>query len=117
MGVIFPDCEAGYKHASDLSEVIIRDSITLEVLPHNQEGLIQFLSPVPHSYPGISVLTDDIGFIAEDQTCTCGREGTKFKIIGRAKKAEVRGCGEIMGDKLVAATNISEIKQSDSQQT
>ena len=31
-----------------------------------------------------------------------GRNGTAFEILGRAKEAEVRGCGDIMAEKITS---------------
>ena len=100
MGLNYPTCKCGCKHAPVYSEVIVRDITTKEVLPNGQEGLMEFVSPVPHSYPGNVVLTDDVGLI-ESGECPYGRKGTRFKILGRLKKAEVRGCGDILSSKLI----------------
>ncbi|NRD23014.1 acyl-CoA reductase [Winogradskyella litoriviva] len=99
MGLNYPDCECGWKHAPLYSEVIVRDPATREVKPNGEEGVLEFLSPIPHSYPGNVVLTDDVG-VVNPEPCTVGRNGTRFKILGRLKKAEVRGCGDILGSKL-----------------
>ena len=99
MGLNYPDCECGWKHTSSYVRVLVRDTVTREVLPPGKEGLLEFITPVPHSYPGNAVLTDDIGLIDAD-SCTHGRSGTRFKIVGRMKKAEVRGCGDILSQKL-----------------
>lgn len=107
MGLNYPTCACGCKHASIYSEVIVRDVVTKEVLPSGQEGLMEFITPVPHSYPGNVVLTDDIGKIEEGE-CPYGRTGTRFKIIGRLKKAEVRGCGDILSDKLTFSDSAKE---------
>ncbi|GHC04715.1 acyl-CoA reductase [Cerasicoccus arenae] len=102
MGVTYPDGPTGDKTAPAFAEVIVRDPQTLMPAPDGEPGLLQFLTPLPHSYPGISVLTDDIGVIT-------GRDpigdwqGTRFRVLGRAKQAEVRGCGDILGDKVAAA--------------
>lgn len=101
MGLNYPDCECGWKHTSSYVRVLVRDTVTREVLPPGKEGLLEFISPLPHSYPGNAVLTDDIGVIAADEVaCPCHRSGTRFKILGRMKKAEVRGCGDILSQKL-----------------
>lgn len=100
MGLNYPDCQCGYKHTSAYTSVIVRDPATREVLPPGKEGMLEFISPVPHSYPGNVVLTDDIGYIA-DGACPYGRGGQRFKIVGRLKKAEVRGCGDILSSKLM----------------
>lgn len=99
MGLNYPDCPCGCKHTSAFSRVIIRDLITREVLPAGKEGMLEFISPIPHSYPGNVVLTDDLG-IVEKEPCPYGRSGTRFRILGRVKKAEIRGCGDILSSKL-----------------
>lgn len=105
MGLNYPNCKCGCKHTSLYSEVIVRDVITKEVLPPGEEGLLEFLSPVPHSYPGNVVLTDDIGMV-EKEECPYHRAGTRFRVLGRLKKAEVRGCGDILSEKLKFAGSV-----------
>lgn len=99
MGLNYPDCECGCKHVSSYVRVVVRDPITREVLPDGKEGMLEFITPVPHSYPGNVVLTDDMGYI-EPAPCPFGRTGQRFRIVGRMKKAEVRGCGDILSAKL-----------------
>lgn len=99
MGLNYPDCGCGWKHTSSYARVLVRDAVTHEILPPGKEGLLEFVTPVPHSYPGNAVLTDDLGIIDAD-SCIEGRAGTRFKIVGRMKKAEVRGCGDILSQKL-----------------
>jgi hypothetical protein len=106
MGLNYPDCKCGYKHAPVYSEVIVRDPITREVVSSNKEGILEFLSPIPHSYPGNVVLTDDLGFINKEK-CPYGLLGTRFKINGRLKKAEIRGCGDVLASKYTDYENIS----------
>lgn len=99
MGLNYPDCPCGCKHASSYVRVLTRDTVTREVLPAGQEGMLEFITPIPHSYPGNVVLTDDIG-VLEESPCPYGREGQRFRVVGRLKKAEVRGCGDILSAKL-----------------
>lgn len=100
MGLVYADCKEGYKHVPLYSEILIRDFQTLEPVQDGQEGLIQILTPLPYSYPGVSVLTDDVGVIKQRGKCKCGRYGTAFQIVGRAKRSEPRGCGDILSDKM-----------------
>ena len=93
LGTVYIDCDKGYKHVSNYSEVIMRDVDTLESA---SEGFIQLISPVPHSYPGISLLTDDIGRIIGEDDCLCGRKGKYFIFKERAKNAELKGCGDTL---------------------
>ena len=56
MGLNYPDCKCGWKHTPLYSEVIVRNPATRAVMPDGQEGILEFLSPIPHSYPGNVVL-------------------------------------------------------------
>ena len=99
MGLNYPDCPCGCKHVPHMSRILVRDPVTHALRPEGQAGVLEFISPLPHSYPGVAVLTDDVGEIVPGP-CPLGRHGTRFRILGRLKKAEPRGCGDIMGEKL-----------------
>ena len=94
LGTIYPDCEYGNKHVPRYSHIIIRDIETLKPAEDGNKGFIQILTPIPHSYPGVSVLTDDIGKIVGRDTCQCGRKGTYFRFVERLKTADLAGCGD-----------------------
>lgn len=113
MGLNYPDCPCGYKHASSYAKVLVRDTVTREVLPAGKEGMLEFATPVPHSYPGNVVLTDDIG-VLENAPCPYGRAGQRFRVVGRLKKAEVRGCGDILSAKLMFQQKAESTIQNDS---
>ena len=53
------------------------------------------MSLLPSSYPGNNILTEDLGVICPSQTCTCNFKGKRFKIKGRSKESEIRGCANI----------------------
>lgn len=99
LGVVYPDCEYGYKHVPIYSEVIIRNIKTLDPVDDGNEGFIQLLSPIPRSYPGISILSDDIGKIRGVDDCKCGRLGKYFTFERRSEKAELKGCGDTLQTK------------------
>jgi phenylacetate-coenzyme A ligase PaaK-like adenylate-forming protein len=94
VGTVFIECEEGVLHASDGSDVIIRDERTWREVERGGTGLVQCLSALPTSYPGHSLLTEDIGTLLGDDDCPCGRRGRYFKIIGRVPSAELRGCSD-----------------------
>lgn len=104
MGINYPDDSQGLKIAPAFADVIVRDPNSLAVLPDGQEGVLQFVTPLTTSYPGFSVLTDDIGRVVSRDSDADGMKGTRFVLLGRAKKAEARGCGDILADKVYAAT-------------
>lgn len=81
-------------HASNFSDVIIRDPHTLAPLPQGEPGLIQVVSALPTSYPGHSLLTEDMGVIEGCDNPATGMHGNYFRILGRVPKAELRGCSD-----------------------
>jgi hypothetical protein len=95
VGVVYPDCEQGYKHVPAFGEVIVRDPLTLAPSELGQAGLVQVCSVLPTSFPGFLLLTDDIGEIVGHDGCSCGRRGTHFRFLRRVPKVEVRGCGNL----------------------
>ncbi len=95
VGIIYPDCPAGNKHAPGFGEVIVRNPLTLEPVAEGEQGIVQVCSVLPTSFPGHLLLTEDTGQVVAHDGCPCGRRGTCFHFVGRVPKAEVRGCGNI----------------------
>lgn len=93
-GSIFMECECGHLHASIWSDVLIRRPADFSVCGAWEEGVIQVLSPLPGSYPGHSLLTEDLGVLLGEDDCPCGRKGRYFRVLGRIPRAEVRGCSD-----------------------
>ena len=93
-GSLYFECEHGYLHPSIFSEVIMRCPKTLDEVPHGTEGVVQVLSCIPRSYPGHSLLTDDLGVVHGVDNCKCGKKGKYFSINGRLKATEIRGCSD-----------------------
>lgn len=95
VGVVYPDCERGYKHVPAFADVIIRDPLTLAPAGFGRPGVVQVCSVLPTSFPGFLLLTDDMGEIIGDDGCACGRRGTYFRFLRRVPKVEMRGCGNL----------------------
>ena len=93
-GCIYMECECGHLHASNFSDVIIRRPLDFSEAEIGETGVIQVVSTIPESYPGHSLLTEDEGCILGEDDCPCGRKGKYFKINGRLKNAEIRGCSD-----------------------
>ncbi len=94
VGSVFVECEHGFLHVPSLAEVVVRDANTLKPLPYGQAGVLQVLSLLPLSYPGHSLLTEDLGQIEGEDDCPCGRLGKYFVVHGRVPKSESRGCSD-----------------------
>ncbi len=98
-GCISMECEKGYLHTSVFSDVITRRASDFCPCAIGEAGIIQVVSLLPESYPGHSLLTEDEGIILGEDDCPCGRKGKYFKVIGRLKNAEIRGCSDTYATK------------------
>lgn len=98
-GCIYMECEYGYLHSSIFSDIITRRYKDFSPCDIGETGIIQVLSMLPESYPGHSLLTEDEGVILGEDDCPCGRKGKYFKIHGRLKNAEIRGCSDTYATK------------------
>lgn len=93
-GCIYMQCECGHLHTSIFSDVIVRNPRDFSVCRNGETGIIQVVSSIPESYPGHSLLTEDEGVVLGVDNCPCGRKGKFFKIHGRLRNAEIRGCSD-----------------------
>ena len=93
-GTIYFECEHGFLHASIFSDVIARRGNDLSICEHGEPGIIELVSVLPHSYPGHVLLSEDEGAVYGEDDCPCGRLGKYFRINGRLKNAELRGCSD-----------------------
>lgn len=93
-GCIYMECEQGHLHASIFSDIIIRNPENFSVCPIGETGIVQVLTPLATSYPGHSILTEDMGTLLGIDDCPCGRLGKYFRIDGRMAKVEIRGCSD-----------------------
>lgn len=98
-GSIYMECECGHLHAPVYSDVIIRRASDFAMANIGEKGIIQVVSILPISYPGHSLLTEDEGILLGEDDCSCGRLGKYFKIVGRLKNAEIRGCSDTYAEK------------------
>jgi hypothetical protein len=94
-GSIYMECEYGNLHASNYSDVIVRDPISFKPCAVGEPGLIQVISLLPYSYPGHSLLTEDLGVLLGEDDCQCGRLGKYFHVHGRLETSEARGCSDV----------------------
>ena len=93
-GIIFVDCQYGYKHVPNFCQVIIRNPQTLLPCKIGETGLIEIVSILANSYYSQAILTEDQGKLCGIDDCRCQRKGKYFKFVSRMEKAELRGCGD-----------------------
>ena len=111
-GCIYMECEYGHLHAGIFSDVIARRPEDFSECETGERGILQVVSTIPESYPGHSLLTEDEGVILGEDDCPCGRKGKYFKIFGRLKNAEIRGCSDTF-----AADRSNTAKAADTKRT
>ncbi len=97
IGSVFIEGSDGLLYPPNFSEVIIRRPDTWETAKIGEEGVIQVVSLLPRSYPGQSVLTEDVGMIVTKDAGVGGRLGNAIRVVGRVSKVELRGCSDVVG--------------------
>ena len=97
IGSVFLEASDGCLYPSNIADIIVRDDRTWMPVPPGVPGLIQLVSLLPHSYPGHSLLTEDLGEIVYVDRGIDGRLGKAVRILGRVARAELRGCSDVIG--------------------
>lgn len=92
VGSVFLEGEDGLLHPPPFAEIIVRDPDSLQPLPPGETGVIQVLSLLPASYPGHSLLTEDMGAVHAVDAGPWG--GKAFTVTGRVPRAQLRGCSD-----------------------
>lgn len=102
VGSVFVEGEDGLLYPPWFADAIIRDPLTLQPLPPGEAGVVQVLSLLPLSYPGHSLLTEDLGVIEHIDGAAPARCGKGLRILGRVPKTELRGCSDVAAARLSA---------------
>jgi len=102
VGSVFVEGEDGLLYPPWFADVIIRDPLTLKPLQPGEVGVVQVLSLLPMSYPGHSLLTEDLGVIEHIDGAAPARYGKGLRILGRVPKTELRGCSDVAAARLSA---------------
>lgn len=95
IGSIFIEGANGLLYSPNFSDVIIRNPRSWEPAENGEVGIIQVLSLIPKSYPGHSLLTEDLGVIESVGDDNLSR-GKGLRVVGRVAKAELRGCSDVI---------------------
>jgi hypothetical protein len=95
VGSVFLEGDDGFLYTPNFADIVVRDPITLAPLGPGQIGVLQVLSILPTSYPGHSILTEDLGVVHSIDANGCGRQGKSFSVLGRLPSAELRGCSDV----------------------
>ena len=91
LGTVYPSNGMGGCKVPAYSELIVRDTQTLRPVSDGELGFLQFISPIAYSYPGLSILNDDLGKIVSREDNII-----EFEVHGRPENSEPRGCGDTL---------------------
>lgn len=96
LGTIYVSSGLSGCRVPSYSHVLIRDTNTLKVVADGKSGFLQFISPLTLSYPGFSILNDDLGQIVSRKQNDKGIENLTFEVNPRLYNSEARGCGDTL---------------------
>ncbi|MEA3284607.1 MAG: acyl-protein synthetase LuxE [Synergistota bacterium] len=89
-GIPYCSCPMGHHHVPVFSRVAVRHPVTMEFLPHGEEGLLQLISPWNIAQPNCSILSSDL--VRVEENCPCGIPGEYIASIRRGGKKKHKGC-------------------------
>ncbi len=108
VGSVFLEGSDGFLHAPNFADVIVRDPVTWEEVELGQVGVVQVLSMLPSSYPGHSILTEDLGVVRGIDDDPGGWLGKRFSLVGRVPRTQLRGCSDTYAASADAAATRAE---------
>lgn len=91
LGTVYPSIGSKGCMVPAYSHVIVRDTESLKPVNDGVIGFLQFITPIALSYPGLSVINDDLGKIVSRND-----HRVEFEVIGRPEDSEPRGCGDTL---------------------
>lgn len=103
--VAYPECKNHHMHVPIWSRVVIRDVKTLEPLGYNQEGFLNFISPLVSSMPISSIVMGDIAVLRDGKHCGCGISTPYFEIVGRAGSSNSKTCAVAASELMKGGAN------------
>ena len=95
VGSVFLEGADGLLHPPAFADVIVRDPVTWREQPVGEPGVIQVVSALPTSYPGHSLLTEDLGTVVSIDDPADEHLGKAFVVHGRVPRVELRGCSDV----------------------
>lgn len=89
--ILYTDCKHHHFHIPVYSRAIIRNPDDFSPVENGKPGLINLLTPMVHSMPLLSIMTDDIG-ILHSKPCPCGECSPWLEIVGRVGISDIITC-------------------------
>ncbi|MFX1256955.1 MAG: hypothetical protein ACFFAN_03785 [Promethearchaeota archaeon] len=85
-------------HCPDTARIIVRDLEKLMPVNEGEEGLLEVITPygVNGSINQALLVDDIIELISKNKCPECGYQGATFRILGRLKNAQGKGCSSLI---------------------
>jgi hypothetical protein len=91
------ECPEHRFHVPVFNRVLVRDPVTLDVLPPGDVGLLELITPFNSMMPTLALLTTDLACV-ERAACGCGRRSPTFVLVGRGGITKHKGCAITAGE-------------------
>lgn len=101
--VMYCTCPNHHFHIPIYARAVIRDVDTYKPVPYGAPGLVNLITPMLHSTPVVSVMTDDLGILHKGSSCGCGIQTPYLEILGRAGVEDITTCAAGAGAILKSA--------------
>ena len=95
VGSVYVECEAGYLHAPNFADVLVRDVRDWSLLPPGREGVIEIAQRSAAKLSGPLALDRGSGRGPRLSTTAAADAWARyFTVSGRIPSAELRGCSD-----------------------
>lgn len=87
----YSECKDHRFHIPVYNRILVRDPVSLKVLPKGKTGLLEFITPFNAMVPNLAILSTDLGYL-DSEPCTCGGNSPTFTLVGRGGLTKHKGC-------------------------
>ena len=93
----YDSCRFHRLHVPVFNRILVRDPVSMKVLPDGEVGLIELITPYNAIIANLAILSTDLGYI-EKEPCPCGSNSPTFGLIGRGGIKKHKGCAITAGE-------------------
>ena len=87
----YEECSRHRFHIPVYNRILVREPVTMKVLPNGEPGLLELITPFNAMMPNLAIVSTDIGYI-DKKRCDCGHASPTFTLVGRGGLVKHKGC-------------------------
>ncbi|MBF0407843.1 MAG: hypothetical protein HQM10_10845 [Candidatus Riflebacteria bacterium] len=91
------ECREHRFHIPVYNRILIRDPLSMKLLPPGEPGLMELVTPFNAMMPTLAILSTDLAYLDKEK-CPCGWNSPTFTIIGRGGLVKQKGCAIHAGE-------------------